>query len=191
MRARFSRSRRTAELVRGFHRRLDLGGGVGEDLGPWAGRRALGISRVGEQACGSPQKSLPGPGLLVLQGRDDRGEIPFALGQGPALGRDVAVVEAVEVDPALGEELEEHRDPPPGVVERVAAVVPRHLGGAHPEGVGERVPHGVPVGAREPKVLAHRLALDEGIGVVVAKGQRMAGVRPLESDGGHFGKRGV
>ena len=150
-----------------------LGSGVGVDLGVGRGRRPHGVALMGEEAGSAPKQFLARLVLQALQlvGHCVKGRV--GLGQGAQLGCYVTVVEAIKVNPHLVEELEEHVGPLGRVLDRVAPVVPRCLGGAHPEGIAQRVAHAVPVGGPEAHVVAHRLALHFLIGVVVLEGQRV------------------
>ncbi len=103
-----------------------------------------------------------------------------------ALGRDVAVVEAVEGHAELREELERGVHLLAGGGDRVGARrerrVPRTIERAGPEDV-EPVPReAVPVTDREPQVVLHPTARDDTVGVVPAKRQRVVAVGPLEGD---------
>ena len=93
---------------------LDLGRGVGEDLGVGVGRRAGRVARMAEQVGGPPQQLHAGPRHVPLGLGDDRLEVGRRLGEGAALGRDVAVVEAVVRDAELVEELERRVELRPG-----------------------------------------------------------------------------
>ena len=171
-----------AEGLGGLERVADLAGAVGEHVGVGRGARALRVARVGEETGGAPEELLTGALLVGLQLLRDAGEVRMRLGEGLAFGSDVAVVEAVEVDLALLEELEEHRDATQGVVEGVGAVIPGHEGGAGAERVGEAVAHHVPVGRGEAHVVLHLLPADLLVRVVVLEGERVLGLRSFELD---------
>ena len=59
------------------------------------GRGTMHVTRVAEQVRSAPQQLDAGPLLLFLQHFDNRVEVLIRFGQRIALGRDVAVVEAV------------------------------------------------------------------------------------------------
>ena len=171
-----------AEGLGGLERVTDLAGAVGEHVGVGRGARALRIARVGEETGGAPEELLAGALLVGLELLGDAGEVGVRLGQGLAFRRDVAVVEAVEVDLALLEELEEDRDTAEGVVEGVGTVIPGHEGRAGAERIGKAVAHHVPVGRGEAHVVLHLLSADLLVRIVVLEGERVLGLRSFELD---------
>ena len=171
-----------AEGLGGLERVADLAGAVGEHVGVRRGARALRVARVGEETGGAPEELLAGALLEGLQLLGDAVEVRVRLGERLAFRRDVTVMEAVEVDLALLEELEEDRDATKGIVEGVGAVIPRHEGGAGAERVGEAVAHHVPVGRGEAHVVLHLLPADLLVRVVVLEGERVLGLRSFELD---------
>ena len=96
-----------AEALRDLEHVLDLRRGVGEHLGVGVGRGAALVARVGEQVGRAPQQLGAGPLLVAERVVGQRVEVGPELREARALGRDVAVVEAVvAATPSLLEELE-------------------------------------------------------------------------------------
>ena len=128
----------------------------------------------------------------------DRVEEGLGLGDGRALGRDVAVVEAVEVDAELLAELEVDVDAVErGVERRVGRVLPRpHARAREAEDVGAVAAPRVPVADGEAQPLLHRLAEDH---LVAGPRRQGRSVGPLLAvvveeawageGGGHFSAR--
>ena len=171
-----------AETMCDLHRLLHLGRRVGEDLGVGAGGRSVHVAGIREQVGRAPEQLLAGPLLVREQPVGDGVEVCVALGERRPLGRHVAVVKAVEVAAELLEELEGHVHSRQRRLERIAVLLPGadHRAGA--EGVEARAAESVPVGDSEAKVVAHRLALHERVGVVVAEGQHVLRLRTLVAD---------
>ena len=101
-------------------------------------------------------------------------------------GRDVAVVEAVERDPELGEELERGVHLLVGGRDRVGGRrerrVPWPVEGAGAEDV-EPVPvEGMPVADGEAEVILHPSPGNDPVGVVPAERERVVAVRSLVTD---------
>ena len=85
-----------AELMGHLHRLLHLRGRVGEDVGVGVCRRAAHVARVGEEVGGAPEELHAGGALEVPGVGHQLVEVAVGLGEGAALGRDVAVVKAPE-----------------------------------------------------------------------------------------------
>jgi len=146
------------------------------------------VAGVGEEAGGAPQELDPRASLLLLGDGHHGVEVAVRLGQGLALGREVAVVEGPELDAELLEELEGGPYPPLGVLDGLGAVIPRPHHGADAELIGARAPERVPEGDGEAEVIRHGHAGDDLIGVVVPEGEGVLGPRPLEPYLGHIGE---
>jgi hypothetical protein len=86
---------RAAQPLGDGHHLLDLGGGIGEDLGVRIRRRAGRVPRMAEEVGGTPQEDDPGSLLVGRRFVDDGFQVCARFGEGPALRRNVAVVEAV------------------------------------------------------------------------------------------------
>ena len=128
-----------AEFLGHFERLLHLGGGVGKGLGVAARGRAVHVARIAEEIGRAPEQLDAGPLLLFFEHLDDGVEILVRLGEVRAFGRDVAIVERIERRAELLDELERDAGAVLGVLDRVAAVVPRPDGGAGAERIGERI----------------------------------------------------
>ena len=76
-------------------------------------------------------------------------------------------------------------------LDRVGAVLPGPDGAAGAERVAARAAEGVPVDDGEAQVVAHRLAVDHFVGVVVAEGERVLRFGPFVLDLGTSGKYGM
>ena len=180
---------RTAERVGDLHRFLHLCGGIGEDLGVAAGGGAMHVPRIREEVGRAPEELDAG---LLLMGFERGGhgiEVLVRLGERLALGGHVAVVETVEAHAELLHELKRHRDPGDRPFEGVPAFFPGADHGRRAEGVAAGAAEGVPVGDGEPQVVAHRLPLDQGVGVVVTKRQHVLRSGALVADIWDAGKR--
>ena len=164
-----------AEAVGDFDGLLHLRARVGKDLDARTGRGARHIARVCEQARGSPKQLLATRALQHLEVVNDLVEVRVRLGQRCAFGRNVAVMEAVEVDAALAKELEERVGASLAVVDGVSAIVPRHLRRRRAERIGKSIAHRVPVARGEAHLIAHRLAFDHLVGAIVAKAEQFLG----------------
>ena len=168
-----------AEALGDLEHVLDLRRGVGEDLGVGVGRGAGLVARVGEQVGRAPQEAHAGL-LLVAGGVVREGvEVGPELGEGRALGRDVAVVEAVVGHAELGEELERGRQLHAGGGHRVARRRPSHGRSkrADAEHVGARPGERVPEADADPEVVLHPLAEHEPVGLVDLERERIGRVR--------------
>ena len=98
---------------------------------------------------------------------------------------------AVERDAELLHELERDADAVLGVLDRVGAVFPGPDGAAGAERVAAGAAERVPVDDGEPQVVAHRLAADLFVGVVMAEGERVLRLRAFVLDAFDFGKCGL
>ena len=166
---------------------LDLCRGEREHL--WIGvrGRASLVARVGEQVRRSPQQSDAGP-FLVPGGIVGQGIEVRAKGrERVALGRHVAIVEAVVGRAELREELECDGHLPTCRLHLVTRLAePWPVERPHPEhvdpGPGERVPE-TDAG---PEVVLHPLPEDEAVGLIDLEGEWIGRSESLESDGrGH------
>ena len=106
----------------------------------------------------------------------------MGLGQRVALRRDIAVVEAVEIDVDFFEEFKKHTHTLLGVRHGVRSIVPRHEGRSAAEGIGKRIAHDMPVSCGKAQVFAHGFTLDVFVGVVVFKGERIFRFGAFEGD---------
>ena len=163
---------------------LDLCRGEREHLGIGVRRGAGLVARMREQVRRPPQQSDAGPflvaGGIVGQGIEVRAEGRERV----ALGRDVAIVEAVVGRAELREELERDGHLLAGRVHLVTRVAdPRPVERpdtehVHP-GPGERVPEA----DAGPEVVLHPRAEDEAVGFIDLVGERIRRPESLESDG--------
>ena len=97
----------------------------------------------------------------------------MAFAEAGSFGCDIAVVEGEIGVAELLKELEGDFHPGLRVGQAPRAVIPRADRRPRSELVGQPVAEGVPVNHREPQVLAHRLAADHLLGVVVLELQRV------------------
>lgn len=179
----------SSELDRRVHRRLHLRRGVREHRRVRARRRAVRVPRVLEQLRRAPQHFFPGLLLQVLGELDDRREVGVGLLERAALGRDVAVVEGPEVDAELVEELEHRSHAPVRDLElREARVLPGPRARRPSERVAAVAAQRVPERDGEAEPLAHGLARDDLVGVVVAERERVLRVGALVLDLFHAGE---
>ena len=179
-----------AEGVRHLDGLLDLRRRVGEHVGVGARRRAVDVARVAEQRRRAPQQLDARAFLLLLEDGRDGVQVAVGFREGLAFRGHVAVVEGVERRAELLEELEGDAGALLRVLDRRGAVVPGPEHGAGAERVRARAAEGVPVGHREAQVVAHRLAVDDLIGVVVLERERVPGRRTFVGDGGNVRKGG-
>ena len=179
-----------AEFQGRFECPLHLGRGVGEHLGVGAGAGTVNEARVTEQVRGTPEQLDPGAGLRLLELLHHGVEILVRLVEILAFGRHVAIVKAVVGDAEFLHELEGRVDALDSHVEGIGAVFPGANRAAGAEGIAARAAKGVPVADGEAQVVAHRLAFDLLVRVVLAEGERVLGVRAFESDLGNVGERG-
>ena len=179
-----------AQVLGHVERLFHLGRGEGKRVGIGAGGRAMHVARIAEQVGRSPEQLDAGSLLLTLQGLHHRIEIAIGLGERFAFGRDVAIVEAIEMDTELLEELERHLRPVHGVLDRILTRLPRPLHRARSERIAAGAAEGVPIGNGEAKMVLHRSAFDHFVLIVMAKGERIFGLRTLEADFLDIRKRG-
>ena len=121
---------------------------------------------------------------------DDLVEILVGLGEGLALGRDVAVMKGPERRADLLEEFEAGLEADLGDRDGILAALPRADDGARAERIGTRAPKRVPVRDGEAQVLADGAAVDDLVGIVVAKREGVGGAGSFVSDGRNAGKVG-
>ena len=93
----------------------------------------------------------------------------MGLGERVALGCDIAVVEAVEINVDFFEKFKKHTHSLLSVGDGIRAIIPRHQSCATAERIGKRIAHDMPIRRRKAQMLAHCFALDEFVGVVVFK----------------------
>ena len=94
-----------------------------------------------------------------------------------SLGRDIAVVEAIERSAELLKKFNEHPRAVLGILHIVRARFPRAHCCAGAEWIIAHPAHGVPIGDAEAQVVLHGLAFDYLVGVVMLEGQRIFGIR--------------
>ena len=164
----------TTEAMRDVHGLLHLSGGIGEHASVRACRCTLAIARMGEEAGSAPEKLLAGLLLCFFKFVSDGVKGGIALGQRGEFGGHVTVMPAVVVHAELVHELKAGPHAALRIGDGVAAVIPRALGGAATERIGQRVAHGVPVGDRKAHLRAHRFATDDFVRVVVLEGESVA-----------------
>ena len=175
------------EAVGGLEAVGDLGGRVGEHLGVGVGRRARPGSagwRTG-WPCPTAAARRCAPGARRPRSTISSSSAADSLNDA-ALGRDVAVVEAVEGHAELGEELERRGHLLAGRLQRVGRRrerrVPRAVERPGAEDV-EAVPvERVPVADGEPQVVLHPPAGHDAVGVVPVERQRVVAVGTLVRD---------
>jgi hypothetical protein len=171
-----------AEFLRHFERLLHLRRGVREHVGVATRARAVNEPLVREQVRGAPQQLDAGALLLLLEFLGDGIENLVRFGEVRAFGRDVAVVPAVVRHAEFLHELERDIDALERHLDGIGAVFPRAHGAAGAERVAAHSAERVPVAHREPQVLAHRLAFDQLVGVVVPVRERVGAVRAFVLD---------
>ena len=141
-----------------------------------------------EKTGGAPEKLLAGALLFLGERQRNRVERGVRLNQCVELGSHIAVVEAVEIDIDFFEKFEKHAHTLLGVGDGVRAIIPRHESRAATERIGKRVAHDMPVSGRKTQVIAHRLALDELVGVVMFESEGIFGLGALVGDLRNAGK---
>jgi len=147
---------RAVQFLGDFEGLLDLGGGESEPVGGATGGRAVDVARMAEQVGGAPEQLDARAVHLTANGVHHGVEVFVRHGQVVALGREVAVMEAKEIDPELLDALEGDLDAMLGVRERIIAAFPRALHRRRAERVEARAAHRVPIGDAEAEMLAHR-----------------------------------
>ncbi len=161
------------DLRRSVFEQLRIGVGRGTRLEPW----------VREQVRRAPQQAHAGALLMGGGQLHHLVEVAARLGEGRALGRDVAVVEAVERRAELGEELEGDLHLLLRGGHRVAAdLQPRPIQGAGAEDVDALGVERVPIGHREAEVVGHGPPGDHAVRVVPAERERVVGLGPFVAD---------
>ena len=171
----------TAEPMRRLEHHLHLRRRVGEHLRIRVGGRARGVARVAEQVGRPPQELHPGPGHVLLGLADHHIQVGARLGERPALGCDVAIVEAVERDAELDDELERRIELCPRRGQRLeAGIEPGPVERPGAEDVGSRPIERVPQADRDPEVIRHPLAQHQAIGLVDLERQRLRGIQAPE-----------
>ena len=159
------------ELLRRVHRAEYLGCCTREHLGVWVGGPARGVTRMAKEVGRAPQQLYAGALLVRAHHVDHRVEIAAVFAQRGTVGRSVGIVEGVVGYAELLEELERGLRLALGLHQRLGPVKPRtleHTGAKH---VGTRRAERVPIAHCQTQVLAHALAEQFAIGVVVAEGE--------------------
>ncbi len=181
---------RAPQPLRGLQHQAHLGGGEGEDLRVGVGGGTGGVARVAEQVGGAPQQ--PRAGLLhaLADALHHRIQVGLGLGEGRALGRDVAVMEREERRSQLADELEGGIDLGGGALHRVdAGAQPGPIEGACPEDVGAGPVEGMPQADRHPQLLVHAPPADQAVGLVDLEGKGIVRSKATEGDrSGDIGK---
>ena len=167
------------QLVGGIEGMLYLAGCVGKDIGIRRSGRALRIARMGKEAGRPPEELLATRFLRGFESLGNLLEIRMSLRPSRPFGRNVPIVEAIVVNLVLIEELEEYRNPLERVVERLAAVIPRHQGRAHSKGISQPIAHAMPVGGTEAQVILHTFPGDLLVGIVMTECERIVRIRPF------------
>ena len=86
-------------------------------------------------------------------------------------------METEAVDAAFLQELKECIGATQAIAQCVGAVIPGHERCGCTKRIGEPVTHGVPIASSKAHMLAHGLAINQCIGVVMAKRERISGIR--------------
>ena len=147
------------------------------------GRRTRHEAAVAEQIGRAPEQADTAGFLLGRQHVDHGAHVIYALTRAAALGRYIAVVEAVVGGAEFAEKVK--RRIGLGMRRRhgVCHVLPRPLKGAVvAEGVKAVPRKTVPVTHRKTQLLFHALAQHHAVFVIPAEGQRVVGLRPLVAD---------
>ncbi len=172
-----------AEALRHLEHHPDLGRGVREDLGVRVRRGAGLVARVREEVRGPPEEGDTGPLLVAERVVHQRVQVGPELREAVALGRDVAVVEAVVGDAELLDELERDRHLLTRRVHRVGIrVEPRTVERPDPEHVPPVPGEGMPEADADPEVLLHPLPEHDAVRVVDLVRQRVGRPQPAEGD---------
>ena len=162
-----------AEFMRDFERLLHLRGGVGEDVGVRACRRAVEESRIRKQTRCAPEELDAGAVLFFLEHLDDGIEIFVRLGETRALGSDIPVVKGVERCPQFFDKFKGHPRSFLRVIDRVRSVIPGPQHRAGSEGIGSGSTESMPIHHRKAEVFAHRLSIDQLVGIVMLESERV------------------
>ena len=139
-------------------------------------------TRIGKQIRRAPEQFDAGAFLLLFEDRHDRVEIAVGLGQIVPFRRDVAVVEGEIGRAQLLDELNRHPRALLRVGDGIGAVVPRAQHRAHAERIPAGAAERVPIDHRKAQVIAHRLALDHFVRVVMLESQRILRFRAFVAD---------
>ena len=178
-----------AELMGQLEHVLHLRGGVGEHVGVRIGRRPGHVAAVGKEVRRAPEKADLRRLHLLGEQLADLADVPVRLLQRHALRGDVAIVKGEEGDVEQAEHVEGDIRLHPGRLHRIGHVHPRPHEGLAAEGIAARPGEGVPVADGEAEVVLHALAEHLLVGIVPAKGKRIAaGSRTLVGDGLFLGE---
>ena len=164
----------TLQTVRHFKRLFHLRRSVREHFDARTRRRTRDIARMRKQTRRAPQQFLPACFRKHRKVFDHAIKIRVGLRERGALGRNIAIVKAVEIDAALAKEFEERIGASKTVVDRITAVIPRHTRGRGAEWITQSIAHRVPVARSKAHLIAHRFAFHEFIGPIVAKAKILA-----------------
>src|SRR6185312_2859062 len=126
--------------------------------------------------------------LQRLRVGDDLVEMAIGLGEAAAFRRDIAVVKTPEWGANFLKEFKSSVHADLRDRNRVGAFFPRTNDRTGTKWICPHAAKRVPVGNREAHVRAHRLAVDNLIGVIVAKSQRIGRTGAFVSDGIDPGK---
>ncbi len=107
---------------------------------------------------------------MLFQGLCDTIKILVRLGQRAAFRSNVAIMESIERSLKLGKNFKRDFYATQRIVNAVAAIIPRPDCRAWTKGIATSSPHRVPIDHAEPQVILHRLAFDNLIRIVPAKG---------------------
>lgn len=161
------------QLDGGIDAGLDLPCGDGVDISRGGGSGTRHEHLVAEHIGGDPQRLDAGLVLLLQQVVGHDLEILDGLGQGLALGSDIHVVEAVELDAQLLHEVE--GEVRLGLVHGDAVQTEGLVHGVAAEHIGAGGVAGVPPGHGEAKMRGHGLTTYHAVLVVVAEGEGVLG----------------
>ena len=163
--------------MRDFHGVLDLRACMRKDANIRARSSASHVARVGKETGGAPQKLLTTRLDVLLKVLGNRVKHGVGLAQRSKLWRNVSVMETEAVNVAFLQELKERISATQAVAQRVCSIVPGHERCGGTKRIGESITHGVPIAGSKAHMLAHGLAVNQCIGVVMAKGERISGFR--------------
>jgi hypothetical protein len=140
---------------------------------------------MGKEVCCTPQQSDPGRVLLRSRELDELSEAIRGLAHGRSFGGEITVVEAVVGGAELGDQFERGVQAVARRLHRIRVLVPRHRPRCRAERILPPSDEAVPVGDREPQVVAERTSADDEVFVIEREGQRVARPGPLELDPGY------
>lgn len=155
-------------------------------MGVGVGGGAAHIPGVGEKIRGSPEQ-LHARALLELpRVRDELVQVPIRLGERLALGCDVAIMETPEGGSDFCEKFEScvhaiFRDG-----DAVRTFFPRPMKRFLTERIRARPAERVPVSDGEPQMRAHRFAINQLVGIIVAERQGLRGAGAFVGDRPNF-----